>query len=69
MDDRLLSLTKDHRGCTVLDNGRPVARYPALAPALALARALADASRLRADQHVALELSAYGQPARRLPLD
>ncbi|KAF1695566.1 MULTISPECIES: hypothetical protein [Pseudoxanthomonas] len=69
MDFRLLTLTKDHRGCTLRDDGRPLAWYPAVQPALELARTLAAASRLREDRAVVLELSAYGQPPRRLPLD
>ena len=69
MDHRLLTLTKDHRGCTLRDDGRPLAWYPAMQPALELARTLAAASLLRADRGVVLELASYGQPPRRLPLD
>lgn len=69
MDARLLLLTKDHRGCTLHDNGRLLARYPALPPALEMARTLAAGSRLREEGDVLLELSAYGGPARRLSLE
>ncbi|WP_372014639.1 hypothetical protein [Pseudoxanthomonas sp. 10H] len=47
MEQRLLVVRKDLRGCTLLDGGRPLAWYPSVAPALALALTLADASALR----------------------
>ena len=47
MEQRLLVVRKDRRGCTLLDDGRPLAWYPSLAPALELARTLAEASALR----------------------
>jgi len=68
MERRLLTLAKDHRGCTLFDNGRPLASYPSLGPALELARLLAEASRLRDGPPVVVQLSRYGQPPRPPPI-
>lgn len=47
MEQRLLVVRKDPRGCTLLDGGRPLAWYHSIAAALELAQTLADASALR----------------------
>jgi len=45
--DRLLTIRRERRGCMLLDCGKPLAWYPSVAPALDLARTLADATALR----------------------
>lgn len=62
MKQRLLVVRKDHRGCTLLDGGRPLAWYPSVAPALELAQLLADASALRDGPPARVELRSYRQP-------
>lgn len=69
MDCRLLTVNKDHRGCVLLDDGRPIASCTSIEGALALARALAEASHLRAGPPVVVEVRRYGQPPRRVRLD
>ncbi|MBO9717911.1 MAG: hypothetical protein J7507_14175 [Pseudoxanthomonas sp.] len=61
MTQRLLVVRKDLRGCTLLDRGRPLAWYPSLAPALALARTLADATALREGSPAIVEVCRSGQ--------
>lgn len=65
MEHRVLTVAKDHRGCTVFDNGRALAVYPDEESALDLALLLADATRLR-NHRVLVQVSRYGQPPRRL---
>ena len=56
MDQRLLVVRREHRGCTLFDCGRPLAWYPSITAALALARTLADASALRGGPPAQVEL-------------
>lgn len=69
MHRRVITVHKDHRGCTLLDDGRPLACYPTLAPALEMARTLVAASQLRDDRVVVVQLSRPGEPPRPLVLD
>jgi hypothetical protein len=66
MEQRLLVVRKDLRGCTLLDRGRPLAWYPSIAPALELARMLADATALRDGSPAKVEVRRSGQPPREL---
>ena len=58
MDQRLLVVRREHGGGTLLDCGRPLAWYPSVAAALAVAATLADASALRGGQPARVELRA-----------
>ncbi len=69
MDCRLLSINKDHRGCVLLDRGRPIASYTNLEAALELARTLVEANRLRSGPPVVVEVRRYGQRPRRIRVD
>jgi hypothetical protein len=60
MDPRLLVVRLEHGGCTLFDCGRPLAWYPTVAAALALATALADASALRDQPPARLEMHRAG---------
>ncbi len=62
MAPRTLQVRKDHRGCTLYDDDRPLAWYPSLARALAMAQLLADAGELRAGHAPPILLGHYGQP-------
>jgi hypothetical protein len=68
MDQRLLVVHRNHRGCTLFDRGRPLAWYPDLAPALAMAQLLAEASALRDGPPARVELRSFGRPSRQLPV-
>jgi len=61
MDQRLLVVLRDHRGCTLLDGGTPLAWYPAVTQALAMAQLLADATALRDGAPARVELRSYGR--------
>jgi hypothetical protein len=50
----------------LLDRGRPLAWYPSIAPALELARMLADATALRDGPPAKVEVRRSGQPPREL---
>jgi hypothetical protein len=67
MEHRLFVVRRDHRGCILLDGGKPLAWYPSIAPALELARTLADANALREGPPVRVELRSFGQPPREVP--
>ncbi|UNK56947.1 hypothetical protein MNQ95_12450 [Pseudoxanthomonas daejeonensis] len=64
MEQRLLVVRKDPRGCTLLDGGRPLAWYHSIAAALELAQTLADASALRDGLPGRVEVCRPGPPPR-----
>ncbi|WP_024868254.1 hypothetical protein [Pseudoxanthomonas suwonensis] len=66
MDQRQLVVRRDLRGCTLLDGGRPLAWYPQLGQALAMARLLAEANALRFGAPARVELCECGQAPRHL---
>lgn len=63
MEQRLLVVRKDRRGCTLLDDGRPLAWYPSIDQALELAQALAEASALREGPPARVEVLGRADPA------
>lgn len=66
MDPRLLVVNRSHHGCMLMDGGKPLAWYPHLAPALEMARLLADASALRDGPPAHIELRVHGRPPQRI---
>lgn len=62
MGSRTLQVRKDHRGCTLYDGDRPLAWYPSMARAMAMAQLLADAGELRAGHAPPILLRSYGSP-------
>ena len=66
MDPRLLVVNRSHHGCMLMDGGTPLAWYPRLAPALEMARLLADASALRDGPPAHIELHDHGRQPRRI---
>lgn len=64
MEQRLLVVRKDLRGCTLLDCGRPLAWYHSIGAALELAQTLADASALRDGLPGRVEICRPRPPAR-----
>ena len=64
MDQRLLVVHRSHHGCTLSDSGRLLAWYPALAPALAMAPLLAEASALRDGPPARVEVHRRGHTPR-----
>lgn len=68
MGTRTLLVRRSHRGCALYDDGRPLAWYPSLERALAMARLLADAGELRTGHAPSILLGSYGQPPAPLPV-
>lgn len=66
MDQRRLIVTRSYHGCTLVDNGTPLAWYPHLAPALAMAQLLAEASALRHGPPAHIELHDLGRSPQRI---
>lgn len=68
MGTRTLVVRRSHRGCALYDDGRPLAWYPSLDRALAMARLLADAAELRTGHAPPILVGSYGQPPAPLPV-